>query len=89
MKHLWLLLTATGLFLFLGSAGALETETISLLPLLLQIAAGGVLLFLGQRLRKTAEARARAARRKAAALQKKAGVQASAQPQNRSCHRVA
>lgn len=64
MKQLWLLCTALGLFLFLGTAGAVETDSISLAAFLVQTLAGGALLYLGQVLRKKAQSKARAAARK-------------------------
>ena len=68
MKQLWFVLTACGLFVLLGSASALELDQISWAQLLAQLFTGGVLLYLGQRLRKREKAKARiAAKRKAAA----------------------
>lgn len=68
MKQLWFVLTACGLFVLLGSAGALELDQISWAQLSAQLFTGGVLLYLGQRLRKREKAKARiAAKRKAAA----------------------
>lgn len=68
MRQLWLVLTACGLFVLLGSAGALELDQITWTQLLMQLLLGGGLLYLGQRLRKKQKAKARtAAKRKAAA----------------------
>lgn len=89
MKHLWLMLTAMGLFLFLGSAGAVETESISLVQLILQLAGGAVLLYLGQRLRSRTASKAKAAARRKAATTQAAKAQRPAISRNHPYHRAA
>lgn len=75
MKQVWLLFTVCGLFLFLGSAGALEMDNISWEQLILQLLAGGGLLYLGQVLRAKAKARARATAKRKAVVAGAAQVQ--------------
>lgn len=89
MKHLWLMLTAMGLFLFLGSAGAVETESISLVQLILQLAGGAVLLYLGQRLRSRTASKAKAAARRKAAATQATKAQRPAISRNHPYHRAA
>ena len=67
MKQAWLLFTAFGLFLFLGTAGAVETESISVIGLALQLLAGGASLYIGSLLRKKAKRKAKAAAQQKAA----------------------
>ena len=89
MKHLWLMLTAMGLFLFLGSAGAVETESISLVQLILQLTGGAVLLYLGQRLRSRTASKAKAAARRKAAAAQATKAQRPAISRNHPYHRAA
>lgn len=89
MKQLWLVLTACGLFLLMGSAGALELDRISWVQLILQLLAAGGLLYLGQWLHKKQKAKARAAtKRKAAASQTPLSSQPAGRAK-RSYHRAA
>lgn len=89
MKHLWLLFTAMGLFLFLGSAGAVETESISLVQLILQLAGGAVLLYCGQRLRGRTASKAKAAPRRKTEAAQAAKAKHPAISRNHPYHRAA
>ncbi len=89
MKQAWLLFTAFGLFLFLGTAGAVETESISVIGLTLQLLAGGASLYIGSLLRKKAKRKAKAAaQQKAASNPSRAKAQPAVRP-SRSYHRAA
>ena len=89
MKQLWLVLTACGLFLLMGSAGALELDRISWVQLILQLLAAGGLLYLGQWLHKKQKAKARAAAKRKAAAAKASFSGKGAAPSKGSYHQAA
>lgn len=89
MKQLWLVLTACGLFLLMGSAGALELDRISWVQLILQLLAAGGLLYLGQWLHKKQKAKARTAAKRKAAAAKASFSGKGAAPSKGSYHQAA